>query len=562
MSHVQVSPRQRKGPQTASTDQYDRIRRVKCDEGRPACHKCVSTGRKCDGYGIWGGGSNTPTHLTDGRLALKRNPFPLFVDAPGEDEHCCFEWFRSRTAKKIPGPFEPVFWETVVLGASFEEPAVLHAVLALGLAHKKESLEGDSQDVATDSPDEEEQFILRHYSESIRQLAPHFVNQSRSSIRVALIACMVFVCLEFIRGRYRTGNEHLKNGMKLLGQLAGQSVAIDLKAPRDPADTWLLETFAKLNLQSNLLGQGTRFLHQVQQGLDMYPLPVLFKTMGDARKRLDWLQHEIGQLAGEREHCSEASPQPLQVMACRQQLLLTQLIAWKHVCDVSRSSLLASMGPIGRIMYTILQLYYHMAFIMASTCLADTENVFDQHTNDFLEIVDQAIALHQCIASDCLGDSPFAHRPDVAPFTSDKGWIPPLYFTAIKCRAHRIRLHAVRLLSTIPSKEGIWDAQLAATIGAEVMRLEEQVLDPTLKNKDNFAPHSAPSADEARSCFAPCESRLRHVQVTLPNGRHDKTFIRCIPGTRYTANDAILREYNPIQKAWQDVPGSANVPIG
>jgi hypothetical protein len=27
-----------------------RIRRVKCDEGKPNCQRCISTGRKCDGY--------------------------------------------------------------------------------------------------------------------------------------------------------------------------------------------------------------------------------------------------------------------------------------------------------------------------------------------------------------------------------------------------------------------------------------------------------------------------------------------------------------------------------
>lgn len=36
-----------------------RIRKVKCDEGRPACERCVTTGRVCDGYGIWGGGGNS-----------------------------------------------------------------------------------------------------------------------------------------------------------------------------------------------------------------------------------------------------------------------------------------------------------------------------------------------------------------------------------------------------------------------------------------------------------------------------------------------------------------------
>jgi hypothetical protein len=413
------------------------------------------------------------------------------------------------------------------------------------------------------APDEEEQFILRQYSKSIRQLTPHFLNKSKSSIRVALIACLVFVCLEFLRGHYQTGNEHLKNGMRLLEQLGRQGSSIDLRAGCDPTDTWILETFVKLNLQANLLGHGTRFPCQVQQAADAEPLPLLFESISEARKHLDWLQHEIVKMAGKREHYLTARSKPCEAILQRQQLILAQLVAWKGVYTVSRSVLLASTGPVGRILYTMLLMYYHMAFIMASTCLDDAEDIFDCHTEDFLEIVTEAIDLNKLIVSSTLGDTPFAHKPDVVPFTSDKGWIPPLYFTAIKCRAHRIRMQAIRLLKTVPSKEGIWDAEMAATIGTEVMRLEEQSLDPALEDGDNFTPYSILSAEEARSSFAPSESRFSHVQVTLPNGRHDTTTIRCIPVARGAANGAVTREYDPVDKLWHDTlcQQSANVPV-
>jgi len=35
-----------------------RVRKVKCDQGWPACDRCIPTGRVCDGHGIWGGGGN------------------------------------------------------------------------------------------------------------------------------------------------------------------------------------------------------------------------------------------------------------------------------------------------------------------------------------------------------------------------------------------------------------------------------------------------------------------------------------------------------------------------
>lgn len=69
LPHMQVGSLQARDPsstrpQPADTD--PRIRKVKCDEGQPACERCTSTGRVCDGYGIWGGGKpfRTPTRST------------------------------------------------------------------------------------------------------------------------------------------------------------------------------------------------------------------------------------------------------------------------------------------------------------------------------------------------------------------------------------------------------------------------------------------------------------------------------------------------------------------
>jgi hypothetical protein len=56
------------------------------------------------------------------------------------------------------------------------------------------------------------------------------------------------------------------------------------------------------------------------------------------------------------------------------------------------------------------------------------------------------------------------------------GWIPPLYYTALKFRVHRIRLHAVRLLESATRREGVWDSTLTAKIAAKVVQLEERAM--------------------------------------------------------------------------------------
>jgi hypothetical protein len=63
-------------------------------------------------------------------------------------------------------------------------------------------------------------------------------------------------------------------------------------------------------------------------------------------------------------------------------------------------------------------------------------------------------------------------------FTFEMGVIPPLYFTAIKCRDPVVRREAIRLLGLArPRKEGLWDARNLASIAERVVEIEEEGLE-------------------------------------------------------------------------------------
>jgi hypothetical protein len=153
LPHLQVSRCSCRFPRQEKVEAHlaGRIRKAKCDEGRPACRRCVSTCRICDGYGIWGGGGNFYGHRQRCTVSKVSSvaPWPpacLSILAVGtEEEKQYYEWFKCRTAKKIPGLFVSTFWDTLIFQASLSEPAVLHAVLTLSSLHRKEILNGNSQ---------------------------------------------------------------------------------------------------------------------------------------------------------------------------------------------------------------------------------------------------------------------------------------------------------------------------------------------------------------------------------------------------------------------------------
>jgi len=85
------------------------------------------------GYGIWGGGENAYGHRSLGPKECNGVPWhtaPVSILAASTEEKGYFEWYRCRTATKLPGIFVSSFWDTLVFQASSNEPEVLHAVLA------------------------------------------------------------------------------------------------------------------------------------------------------------------------------------------------------------------------------------------------------------------------------------------------------------------------------------------------------------------------------------------------------------------------------------------------
>ncbi|RWQ94965.1 hypothetical protein C8Q69DRAFT_498780 [Paecilomyces variotii] len=110
------------------------IRRVKCDEEKPACRRCRSSKRTCDGYND----ECRPTQSKSGKPrstyhtpAPRISPDSRLVLRPGtREERQYAELFCTQTSQAIAGFFASEFWCRVLPRLSFWEPAVRHAIIA------------------------------------------------------------------------------------------------------------------------------------------------------------------------------------------------------------------------------------------------------------------------------------------------------------------------------------------------------------------------------------------------------------------------------------------------
>lgn len=173
------------------------VRRIKCDEGKPACAKCLNTGRKCDGYQRRGSSSSEIMKIHPGNSMSEvlplRNPSVEFFGS--EQERRCFHFFRNKTVLQLSGFFESDLWNHWVLQACHHEPAIRHAVIALGSLHERFETE-DKSVVGSNLDAVQGGFALEQYNHAIRQLIRPTSATKRPAIDVCLIACVLFACFE------------------------------------------------------------------------------------------------------------------------------------------------------------------------------------------------------------------------------------------------------------------------------------------------------------------------------------------------------------------------------
>ncbi|RKU49277.1 hypothetical protein DL546_009732 [Coniochaeta pulveracea] len=550
-----------------------KLRKVKCDEGFPVCLRCQTAGRVCEGYGIWGGGngvheerqppagSGTGSPASTTTLATRPAAgLALWLSSSDEREH--LDWFRYRTATKLPGSFRSGFWSILLLQAGFSEPAVLHAIIALSSVQKGGILQIKPQNEGRAVPDEQERFILRHYVKAIRSLHPHFQARDQAAFRVALISCIVFVSLDFLRGHFTTGLVHLQNGLRLLEE--AQEILTSTREPfclhpgRESVNDWIIETFTRLHLQVQLFRQPH---HQPCFLFDpvFSSAPVRsFHSLKAAWHELDWLFNAIFHLSRQAHVCERAktSSQPLYDHRHGVEI---GLLRWLRAYEVFMETLPDDLSLEEQRGYRIIGVYHTLATIMVAVCLCPgDEEAFDAHTDLFIHLLSQLEEI-RALAEEVFVAPP-GHLIYMAGSIVDMGCLAPLYYTAIKCRVHHVRLKAIRQLESTFHREGIWDAKITARVARKVVKIEERGF------YDGTCVPDVAMADKSLSVIDLCEQehsmprlpgsyRLRDAEMVLAGDPTDRVLLYCTLRQGDADRRVPIAQYHLASQRWVDLVG-------
>ncbi|KAH7014163.1 uncharacterized protein B0I36DRAFT_338331 [Microdochium trichocladiopsis] len=377
MESTQHVVRRKGGPRSRAGCSNCKQRRIKCDEAKPSCQRCLKRGLTCTGYtsivpdaSTAGQAQAEPCLSTSaaGKGSVTSYAIPFRVPGSQADRQL-LHYFCVVSASELSGYVLSDFWTRIVLQHAQHELVVRQAVVALSSVHQ---LLHSRKFGLKRSPDTTgggwvyaptNQYITPliessiAYNKALRSLRKYLRNQdtedatevrgsSIPNMIVPLICCAVFYCFESVQGNVEAAFHHLAAGRAMLDGLKGQG------NPRGEvsADMVALESLMeRMELQAAIFDQpryGRMVLRQPHWDIESRIPDVAnatFHTFEDAQHVLTRLQtstiHYMSLYANLRD--CPASSIPFDVVA-EKSLLLAAFSDWatrfgKLLCASSRS---------------------------------------------------------------------------------------------------------------------------------------------------------------------------------------------------------------------------------
>lgn len=196
---------------------------MRCDEGKPTCFRCTSTGRNCDGYLLAEPSKDTPA-VSVTALAVPDVSADLklaLLPRQDMDEVRSYLYFLDVTAPSLAGSFDADFWINQVPQACYSDAAMWHAIVSLSSMYEDHGI------ALGGKPQPRNMFALRQYNVAIRLLTQANASFESSSLEHkwrTMTLGAIFTCLCTLEGFYEEAEMHFKYGYGLMNELIHSSV--------------------------------------------------------------------------------------------------------------------------------------------------------------------------------------------------------------------------------------------------------------------------------------------------------------------------------------------------
>lgn len=416
------------------------MRRVKCDERRPACQRCQKAGRECRGYETVPVGSYTWLQLLAGGQPC------LAIDAV---EARGLSYYRHAIVPSLAKSLDNAFWGVRVPQLLDQEPVIRHAVLAISALH--EDFEAtlsrravghlDNQTTLTTRLEPTSmmsarcEFALGHYNTAIRMVLEDRISNAETLLTVSLL----FTCIELLQGGTEAAAQHSQHGVQLYQ---------DRRLPPE-----LATAFYHLSIFPQFFdGAVLEKVPYPQQETCPVELSDMDSLM-QARQRLDIYMGRgarLLQVAAQRQWKGDDTYSRQELLAERFEVRRCIDIWWQRFTTLRSDLLSTTVSESEAAALRLLEARWLISGILLDICLTDRERTCDNYLEDFQRIV-QLAEKENAVRS--------ASRARLPSFSLDMGYLPLLYIACQKCRHLRLRVRALALMKDLScSRETVWDS--------------------------------------------------------------------------------------------------------
>ena len=467
---------------------------MKCDETRPACLRCLRiSDTTCKGYEY----TAIPRHVAERRVllplsALRATP-ALSRGLESQDEAGAFRTYCEKVAPRLSYTNDEV-WQRLLLQAGQENEFIRNAIFAIGsFSRRADSSRSPGEGYTGTDAAKSDKVALAQYGKFLEGTKKYIARTGRKEgRRLAMIACLLVVCIENMQYRPHNALVHAQQGLKLVEEISedqSEQKSLSRRAAADTIEVELLQQFSRLDLQivgcydiqsrnvhRKLKGEGANLIRE---------MPAAFSDIQEASEYLDLVMrrafhfmaytnlshkaqfkfgledgtsHEMLCLS-EDERRPHATPYVVQI---EHEIYVSEIRRWDHAFERMLNQVLWNPNHPN----TTRALMMKVHSITTSLSLADHLSTSELHWDKLMPEFKNLVYLCKKLL-----EHPAYVRGQ---FAFDMGLIYPLIIPTLNCRDRRLRREAIDLLSESPWREAHWDSSHAADVAKFVMQVEEE----------------------------------------------------------------------------------------
>lgn len=126
------------------------------------------------------------------------------------------EFYHHCAVSLISSAHDKDFWSKVPLQLAQTEPCVRRALITLGCLNRAETGSLRHARLGLLNPAKQRD-MLGHYNKAVKLLVQR-ISEPSYTPEIGLVCCLLFVCIESLRGNYDTAMSHYKSGLNILKQ--------------------------------------------------------------------------------------------------------------------------------------------------------------------------------------------------------------------------------------------------------------------------------------------------------------------------------------------------------